>query len=310
MEFLLLKFAVPKSISLSIDKKDIINLSLPEGQVKFTITINETILYRTFTLRSDELDIKISQETIKRLWDSLYLLCIDLDISILTDPGLIPFFIPKQTLDEMSRVGKLDVQSDFLGVKLISSQSAFVSSGPITILNESDINVFEDLFNKYTNLKIKNTDRILQAIQIYNSSNYLSVVNYTARFILLISAIESLIEQKTVSDELALFIETTQNEVNKIKIEDTEKESFRNQLGNLKRISIRRSALKMIDQLIESTKSYNGYSPSKFFDLAYDLRSKFVHDGYTKTEYLDMKHNQLQTFTKDLITSYFNKICC
>jgi hypothetical protein len=146
MEILLLKFAVPKSISLSIYKKDIINLSLPEGQVKFTITINETILYRTYTLRSDELDIKISQETIKKLWDSLYLLCIDLDISILTDPGLIPFFIPKQTLDEMNRVGKLDVQSDFLGVKLISSQSAFVTSGPITILNESDINVFEDLF--------------------------------------------------------------------------------------------------------------------------------------------------------------------
>jgi hypothetical protein len=310
MEILVLKFAVPKNITLSIDKKDVISLSLPEGQVKFKITMNDTVLYRTFSLVSDDLEINITQETIKKMWESLYLLCIDLDISILIDPGLIPFFIPQRTLDEMSRISKLDVQSDFFGVKLISSQPAFISTGLVTIQNESDINFFEDLFNKYSNLKLNNTDRIIRAIQIYNSSNYLSIVNYTAKFILLISAIESLIEQTAVSAELALFIEKTQNEVAKIKIEDNEKESFRSQLGNLKRTSIRRSALKMIGQLLEGSKLYNGYSPAKFFDLAYDLRSKFVHDGFTKTEYLDMKHNQLQTFTKDLISSYFKKVCC
>jgi hypothetical protein len=310
MEILLLKFAVPKDVSLSIDKKESIILQIPGGQIKLKISVNETILYRNYILRSDDLEIQVSEETIKRIWDSLYLLCIELDISILIDPGLISFYIPRQTLEEMSQISKLDVQQDFIGVKKLTPQSVLVSSGPVTILCESDINIFEKLLNKYVNLSFSKSDRILRAIQIYNSSNYLTIVNYSARFILLISAVESLIEPNEVSGELSSFIEKTQSAASKLNIDRKEIETFRSRLGNLRKESIRRSGLKLIEQLLDDSKKYNGYSPSKFFDLAYELRSKFVHEGHTKTELLDMKNNQLQTFTKDLITNYFNKICC
>jgi hypothetical protein len=310
MEILLIKFAVPKSVSLSSGIKESIILQIPEGQVELKVTVNETILYRTYTLRSDDLKFKVSEDTIKRIWDSLYLLCIEMDLSILIDPGLIPFYIPKQRLKEMTKISKLDVGADFIGVKLLSSQALIIGSGPVSILCDSDINIFENLLSKYTNLNYIKSDRILRAIQIYNSSNYLTIVNYSARFILLISAIESLIEPDVVSKELSSFIDLTQTEVNKIDIDQKEKESFKGQLGNLKKASIRRAGLKLIEQLLDNSKKYNGYPPATFFDLAYDLRSKFVHEGRIKTESLDMKHNSLQTFTKDIITSYFNKICC
>jgi hypothetical protein len=310
MEILVIKFVVPRHYSLSTPDNQQLKLELPQGQLVFDISEIDATIYRCYTLKSNNLEFKITKETVSKIWDSLYLLCLEFDISILSNPDLISFYIPNQTIEEINKVSKINITPDFMGVQLVPFNTAFMGSGPVTLLAESDIKKFEELFNKYVNLNFKECDRIIRALEIYNSSNYLTGVNQSARFILLMSAIECLIEQDEVSTEAKFFIKNAQKEINNLQIQKSEMDSLRSSLGFLKRISIRQSGKKLVESLLNQEGKYNEYSPNDFFDKAYELRSRFVHDGLTKTDFLNMKTNELQRFTKDLLTNYFNKICC
>jgi hypothetical protein len=43
-----------------------------------------------------------------------------------------------------------------------------------------------------------------------------------------------------------------------------------------------------VKKYLGTDKIYNGFKPSAFFSKAYDLRSKFVHNGKTETKYLKL----------------------
>ena len=309
MEILVIKFVTPKNRSLTLKEDKQIKIESSKGPIFFKITVTDIAIYNLYTLKSNELQFAISEEDITKIWESLYLLCMEFGISILTNMNILSSFVPKHALEKLRLDHNINAISDFVGVRVVPSDALFVSSLPPTVLCESDIKIFEELLNKYISLDFIKNDRIIRAIEIFNSTDYLTIVNESGRFILLMAAIESLIKQPDVSQETKKFIEYSQNEIDKFPIETREKNSIKNSLGKLKRTSIRRAGKNLIELLLDSDKKYNGFSPTVFFDKAYELRSRFVHDGFTYTDSLNMRHNQLYDFTKDLIINYFNKVC-
>ncbi|HEY4788699.1 MAG TPA: hypothetical protein VIH57_21760 [Bacteroidales bacterium] len=262
-----------------------------------------------YTFKSNDFDYKIDSKTIQKIIDALYLLCMESDIGILINPKLKSFGVSKSFLEEINSEIITNIEEDYIGAKVVPSESKFISVKPTTIRSSLDFGKFEKLLNKYVGLKYQKSEKLLRAIEIYNSSNYLTIVNRPGRFILLMSAAEALIEQPEVSKRLQNSLGAFIKRVGKLKIHSEERVSILGSLSSLKKVSIMRSGKNLVEKLLDDDKKYNGFAPSEFFSKAYDLRSRFVHDGTTETKFLNIKTIQMQDFIKDMIQSYFKKIC-
>jgi hypothetical protein len=123
------------------------------------------------------------------------------------------------------------------------------------------------------------------------------------------SAVEALIEPGNVSEILQRTVDSFIKEVIKLKIDDEEKNSIQGSLSFLKKTSITKSGKLLVRSLLNDNKKYNDFPPEIFFNKAYNLRSEFVHKGFTKTRDLDIRNIQLQDFVGDILKAYFEKFC-
>jgi hypothetical protein len=123
------------------------------------------------------------------------------------------------------------------------------------------------------------------------------------------SAVEALIEQESVSKKLQNSLTSYIKRIKELKIKSDEKSSILTSLSFLKKISIKRSGKMLVNTLLDKDKRYNAFPPDIFFGKAYDLRSRFVHYGITKTKDLSIRTIQMQDFTMDLLKTYFEKVC-
>jgi hypothetical protein len=310
MDILRIKFIVQKGFSFNVKHNQKLVLNTNKGILKFKISKTEADSFNTYCFQSLPFKFKITENTVAEIVDSLYLLSLDLDIGILINPDLKSSWIAKSFLDELKSKHGIDFYDDFIGAKVVKAKSKFIGSPPPTLSFTTTIETFENLLNKYYVLKCKKSEKLFRAIEIYNSSNYLTIVNRSGRFILQMSAIEALIDQPQVSSRLKNSLDSYILRVQKLKINQDERKSILGSLEQLKKTSIKRSGRHLVEKLLDNKKLYNGYPPSIFFSKAYDLRSKFVHDGITKTKELDIKTAQIQDFTKDILRAYLNKICC
>jgi hypothetical protein len=310
MNILRIKFVIPNHYSFDLDNFQGFSISFNDLSLNFNITTSEFSSYRTYTFKSNEFNSTIDDEMIQKIIDSLYLTSLDFGNGLLINPNLKSSWIAKSFLEELKSQHAVSVEDDFIGVKIISSETKIIGSGPVTLHGKSSLKVFEEGLNKYLKLNFKNSDKLVRAIEIYNSSTYLNAINQSARFILYMTAIEALIDQKKVSKRLQYSINSYLKRVKQLKISNEEKSSINGSLNLLKKMSIKRSGKILVETLLNSNITYNGFSPSEFFGKAYDLRSNFVHFGFTKTKDFDIKTIQMQTFTSDILKAYFNKICC
>lgn len=304
MEFLRIRFIVPKDYSFILDDDQELILDLEQGSLIFNVKTSEESVYRTYTFKSKDFDFQINDRIIQKITDALYLLCLESDIWIMIDPNLKTSGTFKPYRE------KLNAKEDDFGVKVFPSGTVFLQMNSLKFLVGKNIKTFENLLNKYAGLKYQNHEKLIRAIEIYNSSYYLSIINLTGRFILQMSAMEALIEQPKVSKRLQNSLDSYLKRVNRLKINTDEKKSILGSLNSLKNLSIQRSGKKLVDILLDKNKKYNGFQASDFFSKAYDLRSKFVHNGITKTKHLNINTIQMQSFVKDIMKSYFEKICC
>ncbi len=307
MNFLRIRFVIPKHYYLLFEKNKPLILNIDQGTLTFSISTTEETIYRIYSLKSNDFTFELSNETIQKIVDSLYLLCIELDIGILVNSSLPSSWVNTTYLEERMTEKKIKLENEFFGAKVFSSGSAFIGVNTPMLIGNSSIYRFEELLNKYCRLKYKKSDNLLRAIEIYNSSNFLTVINRSARFILLMSAVETLIDQPTISKRLQNSIDSYMKRLKKLKIKKEEIESIQGSLKALKRKSIKSSGKILIEYLFDNDKRYNGFPPSTFFSKAYDLRSKFVHYGLTKTKDLDVNTIQMQDFVKEMIKSFFEK---
>lgn len=309
MDILRINFIVQSGFSFQVKHNQKITLNTDQGILKFKISKTEADSLNIYCFQSLPFKFKLTEKAVEEIVDSLYLLSLELDIGILINPDLKSSWIAKSLLDELKLQYGIDFYDDFIGAKVVKAKSTFIASPPINLRISTPIENFEDLLNKYYGLKYRKSEQLFRAIEIYNSSTYLTIVNRPGRFILQMTAIEALINQTQVSTRLKNSLDSYIKRVQKLKIRYDEKQSILGSLSHLKKNSIKQSGRLLVENLLDNKKLYNGYLPSAFFSKAYDLRSQFVHNGKTKTKDLDIKTANIQDFTKDLLKAYLNKIC-
>lgn len=312
MDFLRIRLIVPGHCYFSYEEGQNLTLNLDQGKLAFRISMFEASFYRIYTFHSNDFNFKLDDEAIQRISDSLYLLCLEFPIGILINPNLKTVWISQSFREEIRLKLGHEIEDDYIGVKIFPSSTGFAGGIPPKVELKSSFMTFEELLNKYyTNgyQKSKNTERLLRAIEIYNSANYLTFINHNAVFILLMSAVEALIEPEDVSMRLQRSVDSFIKLVNKLKIDDEEKNSINGSLSFLKKTSITKSGRLLVGSLLNNNKKYNDFSPEIFFSKAYNLRSKFVHKGFTKTSDLDIRTIQILEFVYDVMKAYFEKYC-
>jgi hypothetical protein len=309
MDILRIKFVIPKHYSFELGTKPEININIKDQYLRFSVRTQETSMYRSYTLESETLDFTIDQAMLTKIKETMYLISIELDKGILINPALKTFSLGSDFQNQLTERSGVPVKVDEIGVSIVKKGTKFLNSDAKASV-KTKLTSFECLFNKYFNLVYKNDPKILAAIELYNSSNYLTIINQASIFMLYMSAIECLIDQEKVSKASLEIINKTQSELSSSEIDAIEKNSLIGSLEFIKRESIKRAGSKLVDKLLNPFDRYCSLSPVDFFNKAYDLRSKFVHEGASKTKHLDIRHNEMQRFCKDIITNYFIKICC
>jgi hypothetical protein len=128
----------------------------------------------------------------------------------------------------------------------------------------------EKVAESYVQNKVLTKKQTLAA-QLYNQSHFLS--SDAARFVTLISAVEALSEQRNRSPVArALIAQMIQMTAAASGLEEDERKSLKDALGNLKRASIRSTCRALV-------KMYGEPSDVKHFRHAYEIRSTLVHEG-------------------------------
>lgn len=310
MNILRIRFLLPNNYSFSLENNQQLTIDIDRKSLIFSISTSESTSYRTYTLKSNDFDFPMSDETVQKIVDSLYLASLEFGNGILINPDLKSSWFAKSFLEEMKSQNSVNIEDDFIGAQVVPSGTLFIGSNPVTIHSNSSFKTFEELLNKYIGIRYRKSEKLIRAIEIYNSSTYLNIVNHSARFILLMTSIEALIDQKKVSKRLQNSLDSYINRINRLKINKEEKTSIVGSLGQQKKISIKRSGKILVEYLLNNDKKYNGFLPSVFFSKAYDLRSNFVHEGKTKTKELNIRTIQMQDFVRDMMKAYFEKICC
>ncbi|WP_347924400.1 hypothetical protein [Pontimicrobium sp. SW4] len=308
MKCIQIKFILPINKPLEFCGEKVISLKLPEQDVDFNVNITENGIYKLYTLKSKPLNTKIQDSTIENIKNSLYLSSIDVQSGILINPNLASGGISNTFKETLNKIG-IKRESNFVGIKLVDCETKFISaSGALTVgINSS-------FFENSINTKIKEyslvDEKLLRAIELYNSISYLSRVNNSARFILLMSAIECIIIQKEIDERAIHILDNAEKEIKNLSLNKTEKDSILNSIEFAKKKSINKSGKATVQELfLNSSIEYNGFNPVVFFSKAYDLRSRLVHDGITKTKFLNIENSQLQQFTIDCLSRYYKNFC-
>lgn len=123
-----------------------------------------------------------------------------------------------------------------------------------------------------------------------------------ARFLMLMMAIETLLETKqrssAIQDHITLLINNTQD---CSYIEGNEKKVLIGALEELRNESIGQRGRQFVKRL--GNRTYNGQKPSKFFTTCYILRSKLVHGNISKSTRKNVRQNiiSLEQFVGDLL---------
>jgi hypothetical protein len=140
------------------------------------------------------------------------------------------------------------------------------------------------------------------AFEFFNASFFQDSAD--ARFLLLMTAIETLIDPAERSAEArthvdSLIAATARNDA----IEDEERLSLEGSLGFLKRESFRQAGKRLVVDRLRD-REYEGKPASEFFSDCYDFRSRLVHglDPIPTWEEVNQMNGALERFMSDLLT--------
>ncbi len=198
--------------------------------------------------------------------------------------------------------------NDVHGLMVYESEPSreFASSNMNLVLSTSESS-FEEVWRKSLTKQIELTEKERIAFDLFNLSLFQN--NEESRFILLIMAIESLIQQQKRNENeinyIDKIIEQTKNEKS---LENGEKESFINAFGSLKSESISKAGRKLVDEKL-GQKKYKNLSAVKFFSECYQIRSNLVHvtSSLPTREEVAPYAAELEVFVSDLLTDLFIK---
>ena len=147
---------------------------------------------------------------------------------------------------------------------------------------------------------VRPPERVETSVALFSASFFAG--NPSGRFLLLVMAIEALLQPVKRSEATRDHIQGLINETRQADLPPDEKASFMGTLQYLKRESINQAGRRLARSLPEGPR-YDGETAEKFFTRCYGLRSRLVHDG--KVETLSGTVAPLSDFVADLLIRHF-----
>lgn len=180
---------------------------------------------------------------------------------------------PKPTFFGMKMSGQTTSQSDFLTEKLASTVGKF----------------------RFTSLKAQ------LAADLYGVSHFVGRV--PARFLLLVCALEAMLEFEPKSEDAVKHIDFLIEKTKTSMLSEQEAESILAGLRFLKRESISSSGRRLALQA-GGDGGYGGEESQRFFGRIYKMRSQLVHEGKFEAKEMHSLIGELERLVKDAIESY------
>lgn len=152
------------------------------------------------------------------------------------------------------------------------------------------------------------SEQELLAFTLFNASFFRQTAD--SRFILLMMAVEALIEPKVRPKKSVALVKQLIEQVRSSGLDDGERNSIMSSLGWLKKESIGSSGRRLASVRLGSEKKYKDLSPSDFFTKCYNMRSALVHGNRPYPEFSDVGTSAatLEVFVSDLLTApYLDK---
>ena len=204
-------------------------------------------------------------------------------------------------LTKVSSESGVPARNDLHGLDVFPSapRTAFVrAEGNANAVKDG--RMFLDELAKLLKSPPKMTAKMSLAAELFTSS-FLDVA-LRSRFVILTSAVETLLEPRKHGAMVQEFVAETQTRLNELAIPKEIRDSLRGSINWLKQESISRAGQGLATALL-STLTYNKQAPDVFFKDCYDLRSKLVHEGTCRltVSELRVKCDRLAIFVGDIL---------
>lgn len=172
------------------------------------------------------------------------------------------------------------------------------------MLRGANLQVFKDSFHLAAAAKPVFSQRERLAFVLFNASFFQPTAD--SRFLLLVVAIEALIEPEARSGEAQAHVKSLIAATNAAAIPDAEKASMVGTLRWLANESISQAGRRLVTSRL-GTRQYEKHSAAAFFTLAYQMRSNLVHGNlpYPTFEAVSAIAAPLEVFVSDLLTQPF-----
>ena len=149
-------------------------------------------------------------------------------------------------------------------------------------------------------LRRRLTDRERVPFHLFAASFFQPTVD--GRFLLLVMAVEALIEPAPKSAEAVACVDLFMKQIEELALEQDEKKSLTGSLRWLKDESINQAGRRLAKEHL-SAKVYDGKVASSFFSHVYALRSSLVHGKVPAFEEISHAVAPLEQFVSDLLAA-------
>ncbi len=182
-------------------------------------------------------------------------------------------------LDQIGEEQGIRVINSFHGLQVYEEDPNFptrfvVVSADAKLLKSTE--EFTKNFQTAVELGLEFNERETLAFELYNLSHFEAAER--ARFLTLVSAVESISENKDRSPEAVAHVESMIKLTRNSGLPRPEIDSMVASLKWLRQESIGKTGRDLVDRFLED-KEYGGRSAKTFFHHCYGVRSNLVHDG-------------------------------
>lgn len=154
-------------------------------------------------------------------------------------------------------------------------------------------------------LEVEISDRERTAFDLYSSSMFLAQGSADARFLMLMMALETLVDQQPRSMAAVALVEKWILDVKESELSGPEVASFRGSLEYLRVESISGAGRRLVQSLGDRLYGHpDREPPAKFFTQCYELRSRLVHGAHPRPTFEEVNQRTagLEVMVSDLLS--------
>lgn len=178
----------------------------------------------------------------------------------------------------------------------------FMRMGAPNLLKAVPADKFRDTFCRLATQEIVPSEKESVALELFNASFFQPSAD--ARFLLLMTAIEALLDPRPRSNNARKHVEQLIAETSgNPQLSSADCDSILGTLRWLKRESIRQAGRRLVTERL-GNRTYNGETAERFFCSCYTLRSRLVHglEPFPSWDEINKVNGTLERFISDLLT--------